>query len=158
MNKGLVVAIIGLIAMMPSVGFCQEPAAPAAPEIEYEYSYGTVVSVNKDASELTISEYDWSNDTEANVAFAIDPNVTVENVAVWHEIPVGSEVDIEYLPQNGKKLAKSISVYTTEEVPMEPASEPADIAMPEEAAPPLESEAPAETAEPAPAEASTPAQ
>jgi|GEM_PF-3074140 len=111
-----------------------QDAGVTAQENEPEYSYGTVVSVNGDAKELVVSEYDWSNDTETNVTFSIDPNVVVENSATWKEIPAGAEVDIEYALENGKKVAKSISVYTMEE--SEEAGTGAEAeAMPEEVPP-----------------------
>ncbi len=118
MKRFLLAALLCLsVATVSGAAFCQDDAAMAAPDTENEYSYGTVVSVNKDAKEIVISEYDWSNDTETNVTFGIDPQIIVENAASWMDIPAGSEVDIEYvLDANGKRIAKTISVYTVEEV------------------------------------------
>ena len=111
MRTGLIIVLMCVLAMvLPAACFSQDDGMPA--ENDVEYSYGTVVTVNKDSGEMTISEYDWSNDTEAEVTFAVDPKVELENVTDWKEIAAGSEVDIEYVMANGKKTARYISVYT----------------------------------------------
>lgn len=151
MKKFLAMLTVCAVIGIGSISLAQEAqdaaSIPQSTTVENEYSYGTVVSVNKDTSELTISEYDWVNDKEANVTFIVDPKVEVENAASWKDITAGSEVDIEYVAEaNGKKIAKYISVYTPEEMNAQLTEEVAPEAAPAPAAPataPAAQEAPA---------------
>jgi len=110
MKKFLVAGIIacGFFIVMPILTWAQE-----AENAYLETSDGTVVAIDKEKNEITISEYYWSTDEEKEVVYSVPTNVELENVAAWQEIPVGSYVDIEYtVGQDNKRIAQYLSVYS----------------------------------------------
>ncbi len=98
------VVIAFLVALSPV--FAQEESM--------DYSYGTVVKVKASTNEIVVSEYDYDAGEEIEVTYAVDANVNMENVSSIAAIAPGAYVDIEYLSQGSKKIAKSISVYPQE--------------------------------------------
>ncbi len=142
MLKGLILITVCVMAVsFSATGLCQEQAAPqaavpqevAVPEQAVEnteYSEGTVLSVNADANEIAITEYDWNTDAEVNVTYSVDPAVQVENIASWKELASGNYIDIEYVVKDGKRIAKYINLY--QQAPEAPAS-PEGAEAPEEA-------------------------
>ncbi len=87
-----------------------------------KYAYGRVAAIDKTANKITTKERDWDSDREVNVTYLIHPEIELENIASWEEIPVGSEVDIAYLvDEKGQRIASFIKLYeeTEEEMPVE---------------------------------------
>jgi len=85
-----------------------------------EYNYGLVVSLDIAARKITISEYDWDNDSEINVIYSIEPNVELETVKSLEEIKKGSEIEIEYfIDENGEKIILYMDIYNPEETAVE---------------------------------------
>ena len=79
--------------------------------VSTEYAFGTVISVDSKTNEIIISEYDWRNESDIDVAFTIDSATDIEGFTSWNSIPTGAYVDIEYMKdKTGKKIAKSISI------------------------------------------------
>jgi len=135
MKKFLVVLLaFGLLigAVVP-VSLAQEEVAPAdAPaavaEDETDYSFGTVKSVGTD--QIVVSEYDYEADKDVDVTYAVDASAQLENAASLKDIVAGDNVEIDFVNQDGKKVAKLISVekpIAEEEIPVaEPEQEPAE--------------------------------
>jgi Cu/Ag efflux protein CusF len=115
MKRLLSVFLAGMMVLSFSCAtFAQEEKASAEKE-NVEYSYGTVIKVDDAAKQITVSEYDWDNDAETNVAYSVDPAVEFENTASLKDIKPNSYVDIEYIKgEAGKRIAKFISVYEAE--------------------------------------------
>ena len=89
-------------------------------EEDVEYGYGIVVEIKKDSNEIIVSEYDWESDEEANVTYSIHEDLKIDNIDSWKNIPNETYVDIEYvIGENGKRMAKYISVNKTEEIETE---------------------------------------
>lgn len=100
--------------ILACVALVSSPYAVFAQE-DTEYSYGTVVEVNKDKNQISISEYDWETDSEMTVTYSMGPDVKLENVDLLEKIAPDTYVDVEYIvAEDGKKVAKVISVYETE--------------------------------------------
>ena len=124
-----------LFVIMLSAMVISLPYATLAQEEDAEYGYGTVVKVNESKREIVVSEYDYDNYTEINIAYSIDPNAKLENVDSIGEIKVGDEIGIDYMEdETGKKIAKVISVYkpepefeATEDIPETPDPDMPDI-------------------------------
>ena len=77
-----------------------------------EYGYGTVVAVDGGAKSITVSEYDWNDDTEKNIVYTADPAIIIDGAPTFQEIPPASEVEIEYmLDAAGNRVARYITVY-----------------------------------------------
>ncbi|GEM_PF-2482390 len=126
MLKGIILITVCVMAVsFSATGFCQEQGAPQAvspeqPAENTEYSEGTVLSVNADANEIAITEYDWNTDAEVNVTYSVDPAVQVENIASWKDLAAGNYIDIEYVVKDSKRIAKYINLY--QQAPEAPAS------------------------------------
>jgi len=126
MNKYLVSALTGaLVFTLSCTVFAQEEKQEEKKE-EMKYSYGTVTQINESTNEIVINEYDLDNYSEVTVTYSVDPEAKFENVSSLKEISPDTDVDIEYVEkEDGKKIAKIISVYKEElepELP-EPAKE-----------------------------------
>ena len=108
MNKYLIFLLTCIVAVY-ACGTC------FSQEEDIEYSYGTVVSVNKATNEIIVSEYNWNDETNINVTYLIGPKVEVNGVKSWKDIVEGDNVDIEYVTgEDGKRIAKSIDAYEVE--------------------------------------------
>lgn len=84
------------------------PPAHAEEDVPTEYAYGTVKELN--GSRLVVSEYDYATETTAEIAYTIDPNVKLADVAAVSEIAVGDLVDIDYVVKNDERVAVALAV------------------------------------------------
>lgn len=86
--------------------------APKVEEIQEadatEYAYGIVKEITP--GKMVVSEDNDETGLSSDVSYAIDPNVLLEDVGTLGEIAVGDSVDVEYVTQDGNKIAKVISV------------------------------------------------
>ena len=79
-----------------------------AQEEDIEYSWGTVKSIS--SSQIVVTEYDYDNDEDVEATYSVDPKVELIGVKSLKDIAVGDSLDIEYVIQSGKKIAKVITV------------------------------------------------
>lgn len=63
--------------------------------------------------QVVVSEYDEVTAAEINVSYDVDPVVKLENLNSLEDIKEGDFVAIEYMIENGKRVAK---IITAEEV------------------------------------------
>jgi len=101
---------IGALLVVPQAAFSQDD------EEEIDFNSGTVVSIQKDAGEITLTQYDWDSDSDIEVRYKVAPDVRVENTDAWYSIKPGSYVDFEFMKEEGLDTLVYISVY---EVPGE---------------------------------------
>lgn len=87
---------------------------------DLEYGYGTIAEVNE--HQVTVEEYDLESNRVSLVIYQIDETTQFDNEVLLENLNVGQHVEIDYLPQAGKKIAKIISLETKNEPEM-PASE-----------------------------------
>lgn len=95
-------AITFLICAMAGISQAQEEVE------EMEFSYGTVAGVS--SGEIVINEYDYEGDKEVRVTYKMDPKAGIEGVASAANIAVGDIVEIDYVTEGNKNVAKYISV------------------------------------------------
>jgi len=86
----------------------QKPAAPAALADDVFFAYGIVAKV--EAGKLTMSEYDYENDEELNVAYEMDPAVVFKNVDSLRNISPGTTVEVNFIVKNNKRVATQVAV------------------------------------------------
>ena len=72
------------------------------------FSYGTVSKISPIA--VTIKEYNYETDDEADVVYIIDSQTEFEGIKSVSEIPAGAGIDIFYQIAGSQKIAKSISL------------------------------------------------
>ncbi len=101
MSKWLLAVLICVITVFSS-------AQTFAQEEDVEYSWGTVKSIS--SNEIVVTEYDYDKDEDVEVTYSIDPKVELEGVKTLKDITVGDSLDIKYVIQGGKKIAKVITV------------------------------------------------
>ena len=90
-------------ATAPSEGAA---AAPEATE-EDRYTFGTVDSVSD--KDIAIQEYDYDNDQDIKVTYAVSADTKFYNVASVTELAKGDSVEIYYKEADGQKTATMIS-------------------------------------------------
>ena len=101
MSKWLLAVLICIITVFSSTQtFAQEE--------DIEYSWGTVKSIS--SSQIVVTEYDYDNDEDVEATYSVDPKVELIGVKSLEDIAVGDSLDIEYIIQSGKKIAKVITV------------------------------------------------
>jgi len=91
------------------------------PELNTGFLYaGEIVSINPEASTLTVEYYDYEMDTLNKIDFILDTSTKFENVSSLGEINIGDTVSIEYIKEDNKYLARQISVEKEIIEPSEP--------------------------------------
>lgn len=111
MKKFLIWSLIfSSVILVPQAAF----SAALMPEGEedLDYSYGTVIDIKNDSNEIILTEYDWESDKDIEITYSISPDVRVENSSSWQSIPIGSDVDVEYVTdENDNRIAMSITLW-----------------------------------------------
>ncbi|MCB9772094.1 MAG: hypothetical protein H6754_06050 [Candidatus Omnitrophica bacterium] len=88
---------------------------------QFIYSYGTVLKVSP--TEIVLQEYDYDSDVEKEVIYQVDPAVKFDGFATILNLVAQDVVEVYYLEQDGKKIAKIIRQEAIEEDPLDTASE-----------------------------------
>ncbi len=73
---------------------------------QYIYSYGAVIKVS--AAEIVLQEYDYDSDVEKEVVYLIDSAVKLDGFKGISDLVPEDVVEVYYLEQDGKKIAKII--------------------------------------------------
>ncbi len=73
---------------------------------KYIYSYGAVLKVS--ATEIVLQEYDYDSDVEKEVSYQIDSAIKLEGFKAISDLAAEDVVEVYYLEQEGKKIAKII--------------------------------------------------
>ncbi len=81
--------------------------------VEWEYSYGSVVSVAPD--KIVVKEYDYDKDVEVEVTYLIESDIELQNVTSIDQIKAGDDIDLYFDSKDDKKIARIISVESPEE-------------------------------------------
>jgi len=123
-----------------------EEAAPAVEDDNLMYTYGTVVSIAPEV--MVINEYDFDSDSFKEVTYSLTADVQLSNVPAVTDIAAGDSVEVYYIVEGDKKIAKTIG--KDEEDILDEAEEPQ---APGEAAPAIEDSTNGGAPEAIPAEA-----
>jgi len=112
-------------------------AAPAcfAQEMEtmdemLEFTFGTLVRVSNE--EITILEYNFEQEKEAEQTYVISSTTEFINVENLAALKIGEEIEIEFKEKDGQRVAMAIA--KDEEIPVEDVEELTDEAAEEEPA------------------------
>ena len=101
MSKWLLPALMCIITVFSSVQtFAQEE--------DVEYAWGTAKTIS--SNQIVVIEYDYDNDQDIEATYSVDPKVELRGVNSLKDITAGDSLDIEYVIQSGKKIAKVITV------------------------------------------------
>jgi len=116
---------------VPSV---QTPIAEETPAIKEQSIYGEVQSMDAANGSMTVQYYDYDSDEEKSIDVVTDKDTKIENVAAISNIAKSDWVDVTYVIQNGKNVAKSVVVEKEEkeEVSATTAADATAPAMPSE--------------------------
>lgn len=87
-------------------------------EKEIEWIWGEVISLDKEKGEIKVKYLDYETDEEKEVTIICDPETKFENVSGFEEIKIGDSASIDYVIEEGKNIAKNISIEK-EEFPLE---------------------------------------
>lgn len=119
MKKYVILIFLVAIMSLGLVSYSQDEYLEEEMETEnigdVDYAYGSVVKLDKNLKEITVSEYDWDTDSDIDVAYSIVSGTKVEGVDSWQDIKTGDYVDIEYMHENGKRIIRYISIYFEED-------------------------------------------
>lgn len=102
MSKWLLVVLMCIAVFSSVQAFAQEE--------DVDYSWGTAKSVSSDQIIVTERGYDNDEYVDVEVIYSIDPAVELEGVESLKDIVTGDSLDIEYVIQGDKKVAKVVTV------------------------------------------------
>ena len=107
------VLFVMLITAPWLVAFAQE-----ANEINMQWVWGEVVSLDSQAKTLILKYLDYETDQEKELALVIDEKTTYENIKSFDEIKVKDILSIDYAagPED-KNVAKNISLEKPDNLP-----------------------------------------
>ncbi len=97
----------------------EQKAVP--PQEEVSWLWGEVKAVDAAASSLAVLYMDYQTDEEKELILIIDANTQFEGINGLSGIKIGDTASIDYLTENGKNIAKNISIETIEVMPEAPA-------------------------------------
>ncbi len=80
---------------------------------QFIYSYGTVLKVSP--TEIVLQEYDYDSDVEKEVIYSVDVTIKIEGFKALTDLVSEDVVEVYYLEQDGKKIAKIIRREIIEE-------------------------------------------
>ncbi len=123
------------------------PAETAKPEPETQWVWGEVVNVDAQNKTISVKYLDYESDQEKEMTVGADDKTTFENAASLDELKAKDTVSIDYITQDGKNIAKNISVEKPEAQPVAPQTqtETSVPAMPQASAPATPAAAQTET-------------
>lgn len=98
------------------------PAVDALPQAKETAIYGEVQTVDASASILSVQYYDYDSDSEKTADIAIDIDTKLENVSAIGDVKKGDWIDVTYIVNNGKNIAKVVTVEKEETPALEEAS------------------------------------
>lgn len=99
----IALVLLGSVSLMGTL-----PGIVSAQEEEEDYSWGIVSSVT--SSQIIVKEYDYDQDKDLEVSYAMSPNVKFEGVASLKDIKPNDDIEIDYVVKDGKRLARVITV------------------------------------------------
>ena len=124
--------VFGVIFLSLGLGFCQaqpqdaepvikqeaEPSESAvANEMDVQWKWGEVVSLDAVNKEITVSYLDYDTDEEKQIKISVDSNTAFENAQSMADIKPKDVVSVDYVPgADGKNKALNISVEKPEEM------------------------------------------
>lgn len=105
MKKAIVLLMMVFGFMMATVpSYSQE-------EAEEVYAFGVVDGVS--GTEIIVKEFDYEQENEVNVTYALTDETDFENIEVATDLVKGEEVELFFVDNNGKKevvwLLKSVN-------------------------------------------------
>ncbi len=114
-------------AVAPSV-----PAEESAAKTKDISIYGEVQAIDLTANSMNVQYYDYDSDEEKTITLTGDNNTKFENAKLLNDVKKGDWVDATYTVNDGKNIAKLVSVEKEEEAPAaSPAETPKDSSMAE---------------------------
>lgn len=117
MQKILVILTVSVFLIPAEILFqevtlAQETTSPE--EITEVLFAGEVTSLSPETNELNVQYYDYETDALKEISFTLDNATELENVGALEKIAVGDTVNVEYVKEAAKNIAKRITVEKTE--------------------------------------------
>ncbi|MFH0855886.1 MAG: hypothetical protein V1869_05210 [Candidatus Omnitrophota bacterium] len=86
-------------------------------DVNTQWVWGEVTGIDAQGKTLTLKHLDYETDQEKEVVLAVDNLTTYDNVKSLEEIRPGDNLSVDYISQDGKNMAKSISLEQSEGAP-----------------------------------------
>ncbi len=118
--------LVLFITITTFIAFAQEPGesgptvstmpadlaqAPIQNEVDTQWAWGEVTSLDSQAKTLSLKYFDYETDQEKELVLAVDEKTAYENIKSFDEIKIKDTLSIDYTagPEN-KNVAKNISL------------------------------------------------
>ncbi len=107
--------ILGIVSSLIFTGAIASFAQEQAAELEAQWLWGEIDSVDIQRNEVTVRFLDYDTEQEKEVNISVDEKTTYENANFLLDIKPSDVVSINYLVfPDGKNLARNISVEKPE--------------------------------------------
>lgn len=114
----------------------EQPAQENPSDLEVQWLWGEVVSVDAASQQIVVKYLDYETDTEREMSIGIDDKTTYENIHSIEEIEPLDTLSIDYIvTSDGKNIAKNISAEepeSLETLPKDIEEEPSEGGLKEE--------------------------
>lgn len=94
------------------------PAPAAFPEnsdsVNTQWVWGEVVSIDASNKTLLLKYLDYETDQEKEISIIIDDSTSYDNIRTLGEIRPKDNLSIDYIPKDGKNIAKTIGLEKAE--------------------------------------------
>jgi hypothetical protein len=93
-----------------------EIVTPITPELETQWVWGEIISLDPQNKEIAINYFDYETDTEKELKLTIDDRTKYENVNSLNDLKLHDTISVDYvLGSDGKYAVRNISVEKPEE-------------------------------------------
>lgn len=104
---GVLVILSGPLAIAQEAQEIPEMEEMEEMEEIYEFTFGKVVKISND--QLTILEYNFETEAEAEATYDITQTTDLMNIDALSSLRIGDEVEIEFRGDNGKRVIMSLA-------------------------------------------------
>ncbi len=114
----LLVLLVGVTAFSQDADDIPMPAsaptADAISQVKETAIYGEVQAVDATASTLSVQYYDYDSDSEKTADIAVNIDTKLENVSALGDVKKSDWIDVTYVVNNEKNVAKVVTVEKEE--------------------------------------------
>jgi hypothetical protein len=111
-SVGLVLSEDSALPQATSVPVPQENS-----EANTQWVWGEVVNVDSPGKALTLKYLDYETDQEKELSLSVDDATIYQNFKSLDEIQPKNNLSVDYILKDGKNIAKSINLETSESAP-----------------------------------------
>jgi len=116
-----ILALILVVSAAPAFGEEETGLSPASTTVVQEnidlntqWVWGEVTAVDVPTKSITLKYLDYETDQEKDMSLVVDASTAYDNIKSLDEIKPKDNLSVDYIVQDGKNIAKNISLEKLE--------------------------------------------